>query len=528
MSSLAPAPMDWRVLLVDDEEGIRKVMRITLEDAGYRVETAADGADGLSRCERFAPQILITDVRMPGMDGLELLAAVKQRQPEIEVIVMTAFGQMDLAIRALQLDASDFITKPLHDDALFLALQRARDRFRARRQVQDYTTLLEAGWARTARELMDTFAFQRNLIDGSLDGILGCDREDTVVIFNRSMERMLGYTRAQAVGQMVLAALFHPGEVARFRQALASQKWGGRDRLALFETALMAQDGQTIPVQASAAVLPQPGAMGGLVCFFKDLREVRRLEQEVADQARILHQDKMMSLGRLAASVVHEINNPLAGILTYSRLMLRILERGPLEPARQADFSRYLSLVESETDRCARIVASLLAFSRKSPPAMTDLSLRELLNRCALMSRHKLELQKIRLELVIAEDLPPVRGDANQLQQCIINLIFNAIDAMPEGGGLWLEARHSPCGGEVTITVTDSGGGIPAAVLPHIFEPFFTTKAEGYGVGLGLSTVFGIMQRHGGRVTAENIAGKGAAFTLHLPLAPPGPSPRKH
>jgi PAS domain S-box-containing protein len=519
--------MDWRLLLVDDEEGIRKVMRISLEDAGYRVATAADGAEGLSRCESFDPQILITDIRMPGMDGLELLAAVKKRWPGIEVIVMTAFGEMNLAIRALQLDASDFITKPLHDEALFLALKRARDRFRVRQQVRDYTTLLEAGWARTARELMDTFAFQRNLIDGSLDGILGCGRDDTVVIFNRSMEKMLGHSRAQVVGQMTLADLLRPGENARFRGALASQKWGGRERLALFETTLMAKDGQEIPVQVSAAVLPQPGKLGGLVCFFRDLREVRRLEQEVADQARILHQDKMMSLGRLAASVVHEINNPLAGILNYTRLMLRVLKRGPLEPARQADFSRYLALVETETDRCARIVASLLAFSRKSPPAMTEVSLRELLNRCALMSRHKLELQNIEFELLISEDLPPVRGDANQLQQCIINLIFNAIDAMPQGGRLRLEAQRSPGGNEVTITVTDSGAGIPAADLPHIFEPFFTTKAEGYGVGLGLSTVFGIMQRHKGAVTAKNVAGKGAAFTLHLPLAPAGASPRE-
>ena len=514
--------MDWRVLLVDDEEGIRKVMRITLEDAGYRVETAADGPAGLSRCEIFAPQILITDVRMPGMDGLELLAAVKKRWPQIEAIVMTAFGEMNLAIRALQLDASDFITKPLHDEALFLALKRARERFRVRQQVRDYTALLAAGWARTARELMDTFAFQRNLIDGSLDGILGCDRDGTVVIFNRSMETILGHNRAQVVGRMTLADFLPPGEEVRFKSALASEKWGGRERLALFETTLMAKDGREIPVQVSAAVLPQPGKLGGLVCFFRDLREVRRLEQEVADQARILHQDKMMSLGRLAASVVHEINNPLAGILNYTRLMLRILQRGPLEPARQADFSRYLALVETETDRCARIVASLLAFSRKSPPAMTEVSLRELLDRCALMSRHKLELQHIALELLIAADLPPIRGDANQLQQCIINLIFNAIDAMPEGGRLRLEAQRSPCGREVTITVTDSGAGIPAADLPHIFEPFFTTKAEGYGVGLGLSTVFGIMQRHKGRVTARNIAGNGAAFTLHLPLAPAG------
>ena len=142
----------WRIVLIDDEEGIRRVTRITLEDAGYTVYTADNGKRGLALCEEVAPQIVITDVRMPIMDGIAVLETLKKNFPDTEVIVATAFGEMDLAIKALQLDASDFITKPLHSDALAVALERAQARFKAHQQLKDYTTLLEKGWNDTTRE----------------------------------------------------------------------------------------------------------------------------------------------------------------------------------------------------------------------------------------------------------------------------------------------------------------------------------------------------------------------------------------
>ncbi len=375
-------PDEWQIVLIDDEADIREVTSLTLKDAGYKVATAADGEAGLDLFKKMSPQIVITDIRMPRMGGLEVLEAIKQTGSATEVIVVTAFGEMDLAIRALQLDASDFVTKPINDESLHMALLRARERYTARQQVRDYTALLE---------------------------------------------------------------------------------------------------------------------------------------KENADQARILHQDKMMSLGRLAASVVHEINNPLSGILNYLRLMTRILNRGPLNPKYQVKFERYLELVESETDRCSQIIANLLTFSRKSTPSYELIDFTDLLERTLVLSQHKLELSNITVSHSADPALPPVRGDFNQLQQCIINLIFNAIDAMPQGGTLDLSARANSGGHGVVIVVKDSGVGITRADQGHIFEPFFTTKGEGYGVGLGLSTVFGILESHSGTIEIESAPGHGATFFLKLP-----------
>ncbi|MGD8519945.1 MAG: response regulator [Desulfobacterales bacterium] len=509
----------WKIVLIDDEEDIREVMAIALQDAGYKVDTAADGATGLQLCEGTSPQILITDIRMPGIDGLQVLETIKKKYPDIEVIVATAFGEMDLAIRALQLDASDFITKPISDEALYLALKRAKERFNSRKQLKDYTALLEKEKAETSQELLKSIAFQRNLIESSMDGILGCDNNNTVATYNHSMEQILGYPKEEVLHKMTFEQFFPAGGLTHFKAEMTRNTYGGKNRLILYETSLIEKSGREIPVQVSASLLFDQGRENGLVCFFRDLREIRKLEREVSDQARILHQDKMMSLGRLAASVVHEINNPLSGILNYLRLMSRILGQGALSEDRKEKFQRYLELVENETHRCSQIVSSLLSFSRISPPSFVNVQIDELLQRCILLSQHKLELSNIRLESSIPPDLPPVVGDFNQLQQCVINLIFNALDAMPEGGNLTLDSRLDGNRGRVIITVRDTGRGISSEHLPHIFEPFFTTKNEGYGVGLGLSTVYGIIERHKGDVFVESQPGEGTAIMLELPVS---------
>jgi len=320
----------WKIVLIDDEEDIREVVSIVLEDAGYSVTTAQDGEYGIFLCEEICPQIVITDIRMPGIDGIQVLQTVKEKYPDIEVIVVTAFGEMELAVRALQLDASDFITKPIDEDVLLVALKRAQHRYTARIQLQDYTRFLEKEKAQTARELIKTYSFQKNLIESSMDGILACDENGVVVTFNKSMEQILGYEKTEVLDKMLFSALFPAGEEKKFKKKMAQENFGGKNRLSLYETTLIGKSGLRVPVQMSAAILWNNNIKSGLVCFSRDLREMRRLERELADQASILHQDKMMSLGRLSASVVHEINNPLFGVLNYVRLMIRILERGAL------------------------------------------------------------------------------------------------------------------------------------------------------------------------------------------------------
>ncbi|MBC8466894.1 MAG: hypothetical protein H8D55_03545 [Deltaproteobacteria bacterium] len=220
----------------------------------------------------------------------------------------------------------------------------------------------------------------------------------------------------------------------------------------------------------------------------------------------------------MAASVVHEINNPLAGILNYVRLMIKILKRGVFEQEQAQKFQGYLSLVERETDRCSKIVSNLLAFSRKSKMESGEIVINDLLEKCIMLSQHKLTLQNIKIRTDLGADIPMVWGGFNQIQQCIINLIFNAIDAMPEGGVLTIVSSHDPKLNVVEIRVEDNGCGISKEDLPNIFDPFFTTKIEGKGLGLGLSTVFGIIDRHKGTIAAYSESGKGTVFTMKIPV----------
>jgi signal transduction histidine kinase len=309
------------------------------------------------------------------------------------------------------------------------------------------------------------------------------------------------------------------GTANRFKEDLYSEEYGGKNRLFLYETNLIAKDGEKIPVQLSATVLFEENEESGAVSVVRDLREIRRLEQQFADQTRLLQQHKMISLGRLAASVVHEINNPLAGILNYVRLMIKIVSRGSTLTSENLEkFQRYLDLVQSETGRCSRIVSNLLAFSRQSKLEFSEVNLNELLEKCIMLSQHKLNLQNIEIKTDLNPGIPNVSGDFNQIQQCVINLIFNGIDAMPDGGTLSIKSALNANKGVVGIEIADTGSGIVKEDLPHIFDPFYSTKTEGSGLGLGLSTVYGIIDRHKGAISVDSEVGKGTVFRITLPV----------
>jgi PAS domain S-box-containing protein len=507
-----------KVLIIDDNTDFLFTMKTFLTRNNYDVLTAEDGEAGLDLCRTESPRIVITDIRLPGMDGLEILNEIKQADSEKEVIIVTGHGDINLAIRALQLHASDFITKPVNRDALLVALDRAKERYETRKKLHDYTDLLEEKWMKTAEALEKMVIFRKRLIDSSIDGIMGCDTHGTTVTFNKSLETMLGYSKDEVCGNISFDRFFQVGDAEQFREQLRADEYGGRNRLFRFETNLIAKNGDRIPVQLSAAVLSHEDEEIGIVTFVRDLREIRKLEQQFADQSRLLQQDKMISLGRLAASVAHEINNPLAGVLNYVRLMIKILNRGPLEEGHTEKFHRYVSLVEGEVSRCSKIVSNLLAFSRKSKLEFSEVDMNELLRKCILLSQHKLTLQSIQVVTELAPEVPKIWGDFNQIQQCIVNLVFNAIDAMPEGGTLTIGSAFTPKDETVEIRLKDTGAGIAPEDLPRIFDPFFTTKQEGNGLGLGLPTVYGIIDRHKGTITVDSQVGKGTTFVIKLPL----------
>jgi signal transduction histidine kinase len=296
-----------------------------------------------------------------------------------------------------------------------------------------------------------------------------------------------------------------------------SQEHGGKNQLLLYETYLISKAKIEIPVQLSAAALVRENKEIGVVAFFRDLRKIRRLEQEFADQARLLHQDKMISLGKLSASVVHEINNPLTGVLNYIRLMIKIIGRDSFSAEQIQKFNKYLELMESEVSHCSDIVSNLLAFSRKSTLEFGQVNINDLLQKCLILSDHKLTLQNIQIKTVLSSEIPKITGDFNQLQQCILNLVFNAADAMPDGGQLTIESSFNSEKGLAKIMVADTGCGIASKDLPKIFDPFFSTKEESKGLGLGLSVAYGIIARHKGVIEAESELAKGTVLTITLP-----------
>jgi len=246
-----------------------------------------------------------------------------------------------------------------------------------------------------------------------------------------------------------------------------------------------------------------------------------RVQQKTGELERAYRQlvqsERMASLGKLAAVVAHEINNPLAGILTYSKLISRLAAKGFDGSERLADAKNYLGIIEGESRRCGVIVKNLLTFARQAPfnPQHNDLN--TVVERCLLLVGHQMDLQSLDLEKRLDPALPPIYCDASQVQQALLALLMNAIEAMPQGGRLRVSTAYDPTQRVCRVAVSDEGLGIPDEILPHIFEPFFTTKEESKGVGLGLAIALGIIQQHGGNIEVVSTPQKGTTFTVLLP-----------
>jgi len=245
----------------------------------------------------------------------------------------------------------------------------------------------------------------------------------------------------------------------------------------------------------------------------------KRVETLKANLHKIVQEDRMISLGKLAASCVHEINNPIQGLLTFSHMMVDMLSAEPPSSEECQELKRYAKLMSSELERCGSIISGLLSFSRSANMENTRLNVADVVEAILALTRHKMELQNIELDLRTPAEPLYIYGDANRLQQCFLNLIFNAIESMPEGGSLKIELSETD--GWACIEITDSGYGIPAYSLGHIYDPFFSTKNAGEGTGLGLSIVYGVVKVHKGDITVQSDPGRGTTFTLRFPIVRP-------
>lgn len=360
-------------------------------------------------------------------------------------------------------------------------------------------------------KLIDELTFVRKYLEELLENanalILVANREGRVVVFNGALVKLTGYSKGEVLGNEVGSLVPESERIKLLRVLDASLK--GRPVSGL-ETALVGRDGRQMRVAfATSAVSSQSGEVEGVIVIGQDLTRTRELEQ------RIIQAEKLASLGQLAASMVHEINNPMTAVATYADALL---QRGLTTPgADPAVIDKYRRIVEN-SDRVLRFTRDLVSYARPAPVKPEAVDLNRLLERAAGFCEHVLAKHGVALEKSLGA-VGPFMAVKQNLVQVFVNLITNACHATPSGGRVRVTTATD--GGDAVVTVSDTGSGIPAQVQAHIFEPFFTTKPDGHGTGLGLSIVRGIIENHGGTIDLESAPGQGTTFKVRLPMLGP-------
>jgi len=365
-------------------------------------------------------------------------------------------------------------------------------------------------------ELRKANNFLTNIIQSSVDGIVVVDMKGNVLIFNEGAEGILGYTAEEAKRERhIMRRIFSPELARELMRRMRSPEHGPPGKLNPIRLNFTRKDGHEVPVSFSAAIINEGGEEIASVGIFSDRTERVRLQRELEDaQRQVVQAEKIASLGRLAAGVAHEINNPLAGILIYAEALLK-------EIAERPQWREDLQEIITQTLRCKQIVTRLLEFSRQSLGQRVLFDLNEIIGRCVdLLARQSL-FHDVQIVLDLERELPQIVGDPVELQQVGANLMINAADAMLGRGRLDIRTRSMAETEEVILEFADTGPGIAPEVEEKIFEPFFTTKPPGSGTGLGLSVVYGIIQRHNGTIEVTSPPGGGATFIIKLPIQAP-------
>ncbi|MDD3580138.1 MAG: PAS domain S-box protein [Desulfobacca sp.] len=372
---------------------------------------------------------------------------------------------------------------------------------------------------RIKRELHKTNKFLQDIIQCSVDGIVVLDSKGVPLIFNEGAERILGYQATEVVGHPEVLHRFYPKKLAtEMMRRMRSDKFGPPDKLQTTRMTFRAKDGEEVPVNFSAAIIRDRGREVGSVGIFSDLRDSLRMRQELEKtRSQLIQAEKIASLGRLAAGVAHEINNPLAGILIYAELLLRqMAESAPGRPN--------VEEIINQTLRCQKIVTRLLEFSRQSLGERTLFDPNSIIQRCVELVKHQAVFHNVKIVQQLDPELPQIIGDPGQLHQVFTNLLLNAVDAMGGLGRITITSQANSSRDGVILSFTDTGSGIPAHIKDKIFDPFFTTKPPGKGTGLGLAIVYGVIQRHGGTIEVASTPGGGTTFIMNLPLNSPEPT----
>ena len=360
-------------------------------------------------------------------------------------------------------------------------------------------------------ELRRRNTFFNNLINSSVDGIIAADMNGKLILFNDAALTLLGYLDDASLERLHVTSLYQNGLAYKIIERMRSDEFGGRGKLLYHELSVCHKDGHEIPVRFSGGIIYDKDKEIATFGIFTDLRDIIKIEQDLEQTHNMLMQsEKMAGLGRLAAGVAHEINNPMSGIMLYANLIKEDLgENHTASPD--------LDTIIHEAERCKVIVADLLEFSHQTRYEMEPIDINEVVQKTLGILSNQPLYHNIKFNLNLAEKLPPILGNSIRLNQVMMNLMVNAAQAMKGEGTISITSR-ARAGNDINeILLSDTGPGIEEDLKEKIFEPFFTTKTTGEGTGLGLSVSYAIVKEHQGTIKVSSSPGKGALFTLRFP-----------
>jgi signal transduction histidine kinase len=483
------------VLVVDDEQVVRTVLARLLEEEGRILLVAQNGDEALAQAAKHVIDVALVDKNLPGESGLDIARKLKEKQADLEVILLTGYASIESAIEAVQIGAYDYLTKPVDDFAeLRRKVRLAQERCSLRRGQRELLARLSESENRF-RRLVESSPDALLLFDVGTGNLLDANPA-AAALYGIEPGKLAGIS-ADALGIGKAGPLPH---VELQRRADATEFWAESRAI---ELAI-----DNVPVRAVSV---------------RDVSARERADRERHElEERLRLSQKMDAIGRLAGGVAHDFNNLLTVILSHIDFL------APQFPP-STPVGEELSGIENAAQRAAALTQQLLLFSRRkrTEAGVVELNtvvadVRKLLDR--VIGEH------VRVEVFAQKDLWNVRADPDQLAQVLLNLMVNARDAMPRGGEVRIETQNYEArerqvlhagellpGRYVRLSVADQGIGMTPEVIGRLFEPFFTTKEQGRGTGLGLATVYGIVQAFGGCIEVRSAPAKGSTFAVYLP-----------
>lgn len=538
-----------KILIVDDEAQIRNALAEQFENQGYEVQVAEDAVCAMKHLRERPFDVVVTDLKMPKVSGLELLQFVKAQDSSVEVIVITGYGTIPSAIQAMKEGASDYLIKPVRLDELSARVEGCvarRALFREKRRLSRMVTLVDIG--RTIASKLDMDELCEKILD-TLIASLGAQQGSLMLLDGPDL--MLQAHRG-------LSSEVKRGMRAPMEGSIAGWVIAHKEALLLNGTAcdenlLKAMHRADIVASLSVPLIAQDRVLGvlnanrlpGSPCFVEEDRDFAvvlasqvasalenaslfaeshaRAEElahlnaelrEIYDQ--LIQSEKMSSLGLMAGAVAHDINNPLCVIMGHAQLLLMHKEKEDSEGSS-------LQAILNQTERIDRLVKSLKGYARKSEGGHAPTAISKCLEDALLLTEKHLYTNRVEVIKEVDRDLPQILGDGNKLEQVCMNVIQNAAQAMSDGGTLRIRASRNGTGPDgrstgIVVRFEDNGPGIAEDTLDRIFQPFYTTKGPEEGTGLGLSICKRIMEEHGGRLDVESEVGAGATFSLWFPV----------